>query len=291
MRLDHPDHLNLIFPQWQGSGHSNALFYGSRALESLCRDISFQSIPVPESERLEKEHQILGYSSILTQLGWAADRIRETGPRSILTLGGDCSVELAPISYLNQSGSVGLIWLDAHPDLNTPESSPSGHFHGMPLRALLGDTDQSIRERCFSTLLPDQVILAGIRDMDLPEKQFIQREKITCISVQEMEQDPKILPEIVMEKGFSRLYIHIDLDVLDPGVYPFSSLPVPGGLMPDTLVKTVAALKDTADIVGLSLLEFIAEPCSTDHGNGAPKTPGQLSWQSVPLDLIQLFRE
>ncbi|WP_022666602.1 arginase family protein [Desulfospira joergensenii] len=285
MRLDHTRHLNLLFPQWQGSGPSNLLYHGANALGVRLEDLDFKTIPVPESESLEKKHQILGYASILSQLNHAAALIESHSPKSILVVGGDCSVELAPISFLNRvlDNSMGLVWLDAHPDLNTPESSPSAHFHGMPLRALLGETHESILARCFSILSPDQVILAGIRDMDLSEQEYIQKKNITSISVQQMENDPGILSETVLKKSFSRIYIHIDLDVLDPAIYPFVKHPTPMGMRPDTLAETIRLMNDIARVDGLGLVEFTAVPPEEIQKKS-------LSWHEPLTRIINLFR-
>ena len=165
MIINHPSHLNLLFPQWQGSGPSNILFYGANRLTAACPELNFITVPIPEEEVLEVSHDILGYGSILSQLTRAKQTIEQTNPSSIMVIGGDCGIELAPVSFMNKrhEGDLALVWLDAHADLNTPASSPSKHFHGMPLRALCGEGERSILDHCFSILSPDQVILAGTR--------------------------------------------------------------------------------------------------------------------------------
>ncbi len=157
MEINHPSHLNLLFPQWQGSGPSNRLFYGPNSLAHTC-PINFLPIPVKEKEQLVVSRDILGYEPIVSQLDRAKRTIQERNPKSVMVIGGDCGVELAPVSFMNHlhRGNLALVWLDAHADLNTPGSSPSKHFHGMPLRTLCGEGEQTILDHCFSFLSPNR---------------------------------------------------------------------------------------------------------------------------------------
>lgn len=100
----------------------------------------------------------LGYKEVLKQLKNACTLIDGVKPDTIFTVGGDCGVELLSVSYLNKryNGALAVIWFDAHGDLNTPASSPIKKFHGMPLRALLGEGDEEIVRQCFSKLKAGQ---------------------------------------------------------------------------------------------------------------------------------------
>ncbi|MCM3082100.1 arginase family protein [Brevibacillus invocatus] len=166
-------------------------------------------------------------TQILQQLKEAARVISEAKPGAIFTIGGDCGIEVAPVSYLNQiyDGDLAVVWLDAHGDLDTPSTSPSKLFHGMPLRALLGQGDEEILKQCFSTLSVDQVILAGVRDLDEPEESYIQQSSMRVWTVKQLEEGSSELIEWINMRGFSHVYIHVDLDVLDPGHFPFYHVP------------------------------------------------------------------
>ncbi len=260
MGLFKTDHLNILFPQWQGSGYSNALYHGAREIEQFLKDINFKKIDVPENQDLAVENKILGYKPILSQLKAAIGIISDKRPATIFIAGGDCSVELAPVSYLNKRyNNLTLIWFDAHGDLNTPSSSPSKHFHGMPLRALLGQNDPQINSHCFSTLKPDQVILAGAREFDAPEQEFIQKQSIPIVSVDALENRPEFLADTIMEKGGQNIYIHIDLDVLDPVSYTNIKHPTPNGLCIETLYAVIQDLKEKFNVAGLGIVEFVAK--------------------------------
>ncbi|MCP4023719.1 MAG: arginase family protein [Desulfobacteraceae bacterium] len=259
MNIHNKKHLNLLFPQWQGSGPSNVLYHGAKRLQAFFSDIDFRTINVPETRTLETFNNILGYSDIVSQLEEAVSLVKNFKPESIFTLGGDCAVELAPVSYLNHyyNNDLALLWFDAHGDLNTPESSLSRHFHGMPLRTLLGEGDPQITDRCLSLIKPDQVIMAGIRELDEPEQAFLDTTPIDILKVKELESDPACLVNKIKDKGFRRVYIHIDLDVLDPEAYQNTKHPTADGLFPETLCRIISLLNDEFNVAGCSILEFI----------------------------------
>jgi len=252
--------LNLFFPQWQGSGKFE-LYQGAKLLyESLHDRISFTEISTSLTYSLTIDESILGYSQIFSQLLEACRVIQAHNPERILTVGGDCGVEIAPVSFLNKKydEALAVLWLDAHGDLNTPSSSPSSHFHGMPLRVLLGEGKTDIVEQAFSTLRSNQVFLIGSRDFDLPERSFIQQSDLSVFSakvINDREYEP--LFSTLEKAGFDKLYIHLDLDVIEPEEFPYVACPIPGGIHIDRLKNLLVCLKDSFDIVGFSVLEFL----------------------------------
>ncbi len=264
MDLTNKEHLNILFPQWQGSGPDNILFYGAKTIQDHFNFLSFHEVPVPREKKLSTKNDILGYEDILDQASNCRALIDKHRPGTILTIGGDCGVEPVPVSYLNHrlSGDLALIWFDAHGDLNTPQTSPSGHFHGMPLRTICGEGDPDILDTCFPTLDPAQVILTGARQFDPPEKEFIQNSQITCLSCDTLERNRGAIADLIMEKGFHNVYIHIDLDVLDPDTYQNIKHPTHGGISIDTLVALIRDTRDRLDIAGLGIVEFVPDGTS-----------------------------
>jgi arginase len=252
--------LNLFFPQWQGSARFE-LYEGAKLLyESLHNRISFNQIPTALTYSLVTEGNILGYSQILSQLLDACRVIQSHNPKRILTIGGDCGVEIAPVSFLNKryDQALSVIWLDAHGDLNTPSSSPSAHFHGMPLRVLLGEGNTNIVNQAFSTLRPEQVFLVGAREFDLPEKSFVEEEELSVFSAKKINSgDGDQLFSILDKTGCNKLYIHLDLDVIEPEEFPYVACPTPGGISIEKLRDLLAELRSNFDIVGVSVLEFL----------------------------------
>lgn len=251
--------LYLLFPQWQGSGKSKELYHGAKLLHNILKsDFSLVEIEVSLAENLSTQNNILGYDIIKKQLKSAIKTIKQNRPEKIFTIGGDCSIELAPISYLNKklNGNIGVIWFDAHGDLNTPVSSLSKEFHGMPLRILLDNGDDTLREIIFSKLNPNQIFLAGVRDLDFPEEKYIQTNNISTYSIESLFNDKKLLIDAVRAKGFEKIYIHVDLDVLDPYEFPNVKCPVAQGLSLECLIELICQIKNNFSIIGAAIVEF-----------------------------------
>lgn len=141
-----------------------------------------------------------------------------------------------------------VLWIDAHADLNTPESSPSKTFHGMPLRLLLGEGDSILKQSLFSYLKPSQIILYGTRDLDKPEEKYIQEKNISTNTITK-----------------SNLYIHLDLDVIDPLEISDVKCPSPNGVGFEKLKEMLTQLKSKYNIVGASLVEYAPKTKKIDE--------------------------
>jgi arginase len=249
--------LDLCFPQWQGSVEITALYPSALSIRDALAD-GFVDVPVLEAEPLDTENGIIGKAAILRQQQAANTIIQQHAPDRIFTVGGDCGVELAPISYLASkypADAFAVLWFDAHGDLNTPESSPSQHFEGMPLRVLLGEGDPEIVAGCFSALRPEQVALAGVRDLDPPEVAYIQQQRIPMFAVEQMRDETII--HYLRGRGVKYLFIHLDFDVLDPNDFPYLSLPTAGGVRIKTLIALLTKLREAFDVVGFTITELV----------------------------------
>lgn len=252
--------LNLFFPQWQGSGRLELYQAAQMLYDALHEKIPLTCIPTSLTYSLTITENILGHSQILSQLIEARRVVESRNPARILTIGGDCGVEIAPVSFLNKkyNQSLAVIWLDAHSDLNTPDSSPSAHFHGMPLRVLLGEGDPTIVSLAFSILRPEQVFLVGARELDLAEKHYVKHQNLSTISAQAInEKSNESFFLSLKNAGFKQLYIHLDLDVIEPTEFPHIACPTPNGISINKLKNLLMGLKNNFDIVGFSLLEFL----------------------------------
>ena len=209
-------------------------------------------------EALDTVHHIFGYQRIVSQLQQVHDLLKQEEPDTLFTLGGSCDANIPAAAYLNRrfAGDMTVLWFDSHGDLNTPLSSPSKHFFGMPLRTLLGDGDDEIIGSLPSTLVPGQVVLMGARDLDAEEQAYIKRCAIQVVSVSDIEQNAAAVLDVIRLKGSRNLYIHIDLDILEPAQFPYVPVPVPGGLEMDTLQTLLDALNTEFNVVGLGLMEY-----------------------------------
>ena len=250
--------LSLLYPEWQGYGEDDAVYTGAlKAAQSLFDINDFTQIPVVSKENLKLSNGVFGLDSIAPRFRQALQKIHLLAPRKIFMLGGTCGVEIAPVGYLNETyrGDLAVVWFDAHGDLNTPESSPSGHFHGMALRTLLGDGPVELIGDLKKFLVPEQIFLVGTRELDAPEAAFCS-EKAISISLTDEFSKPQILVKRIQERGFKHVYLHLDLDVINPESFPNSLMQTPGGPAVGEVQTIMKALSDNFDIVGFSIVEY-----------------------------------
>jgi len=191
----------------------------------------------------------------LSSVEYVRDEMRATlrdATGTPIVIGGDCGVDLAGIEAAMAAADVAVLWIDAHPDLNTPESSPSGAFHGMVLRTLLGDGPASLVPA--TPLRADRVVLVGSRAADDGESEFLEASGIRQIAPSEL--DPDAVTAALAATGASSVYIHIDLDVLDPAEFACVSYPEPFGISVQELLDTITVARSALPLAGACLTEF-----------------------------------
>jgi arginase len=201
-------------------------------------------IAVPLRETLSKESQAQNFVTEIAQVcETLAVRVDQSmaNRRFPLIIGGDHSIAIGSISgaanYCHRvGGELGLIWVDAHADMNTPATSPSGNVHGMPLSTVLGvgyDPLVSVGGKP-QRVRPQNVALIGIRNIDEGEKDFVRQTGISYYTMADIDQRGmySIITEVLDRLGArcSALHLSFDLDGVDPLWAPGVSTPVPGGL-------------------------------------------------------------
>jgi len=182
-----------------------------------------------------------------------------------VTIGGDCSAELAPIAHAVErlANDVAVVWFDAHADLGTREPSPAvTAFTPMVLRTLMGDGCAELSPS--SALKPSQIILAGTRSLDAEESAFVSDNNIRTLSVTEIAHAEAVISAITAT-GASRVYLHVDLDVLDPDELGGINDPVPFGVTSAVLLRAISAITEKFDLAGAGVTSF------------APSSPAQAS--------------
>jgi arginase len=209
-----------------------------REIGCTVRDLGNVATPTPEAlvvvdERARYLPEILETSSRLASLVAGAVT---AGSRPIV-LGGDHSVALGTLAGLAAAAGKpgGLIWIDAHGDLNTPETSPSGNVHGMPLAAALGRCGAwfSHEGLTLPAVEAGRVVLVGIRSLDEPERAYLRDAEVRVFTMSDID---RIGIERAMREALARVagpgFVHVslDLDALDPEVAPGVGTPVRGGL-------------------------------------------------------------
>jgi arginase len=184
------------------------------------------------------------------------------GGRFPLVLGGDHSLSVGSIRGAAKQKKLGVIWIDAHADFNTPETTPSGNIHGMPLAALCGFGDPrltSLWDETPPVLDPRRVAVIGARDLDQGEKQNLRE---AGVMVQSMEQIDRLGMVSAIEKCIERvsrdvdgIYLSFDMDSLDPRHAPGVGTPVPGGLTFREAHLACEMIAETGKLIGMDMVE------------------------------------
>ncbi|MBH0055151.1 arginase family protein [Salinibacterium sp. SWN139] len=249
----------VVVPQWQGSGSSRAmqLVDGAESIRGDLPSAATRSVDVPLEAGDHQGTGIHRYSSLLlvrdrTRNALAADNTPH------LTIGGDCGVELAAIEHVSAQQPA-VVWFDAHPDLHTAASSPSGAFTGMVLRTLLGDGPAELVPE--HPVRADRVILAGVRSIDTAEDEYITQSDIRMLGPATFSTEA--LLEAITATGAESVYLHIDLDVLDPAALAGLGSPVPFGLEASALTEAIRAVLAKFPLAGAGITEFA--PSSAAH--------------------------
>src|SRR5919108_1368149 len=186
-----------------------------------------------------------------------------------LVLGGDHSIAIGTLSGLAASGPGGVLWLDAHGDLNTPETTPSGNVHGMPLAAVLGVCGGAfVRDGLrLPAVDPQRVALVGVRSLDPGEQAVVRELDLAVYTISDLDRrgvQPVIDEALERVAGGSFVHVSVDLDVVDPEVAPGVGDPVRGGL---SYREAHLALELVAEAGVLDSLELVEVNPIKDHEN------------------------
>jgi len=169
--------------------------------------------------------------------------------RTPLVLGGDHAVAIGSLAGSSRNADIGTIWFDAHGDFNTPETSPSGNVHGMPLAAALGEGRFAAEEWANATgLREENVAYVGLRTLDDAERDAIRDTDMTAYTMSDID-ERGIIPVVedaldAATAGVDGIHVSLDLDWLDPDEAPGVGTPVRGGA---TYREAHAALETVAE--------------------------------------------
>ncbi|MER3535925.1 MAG: arginase [Thermus sp.] len=210
---------------------------GLEALGFAVTDLGDVDVPVAETLAqdggLQSSGHTLAYLEAirevcLTLKGRVEELPEETFP---IVLGGDHSLSMGSVSGVAARGQVGVVWVDAHGDFNTPETSPSGNIHGMPLAVLAGLGHPRLVE-AFKSLDPSHIVLIGVRSLDPGERRLLQELGVRVYTMHEVDRlgIARIAEEALKHLEGLPLHLSLDADVLDPSLAPGVGTPVPGGL-------------------------------------------------------------
>ena len=191
----------------------------------------------------------------------------EAGRRAIadgclpIFIGGDHSISVGTVGGVTHEGRVGVLWVDAHGDFNTPETSPSGNVHGMPLAALLGHGVSEIVNvgRKGPKLDPEDVMMVGIRSLDPTEREMIREDKVGIYTMREIDERgiAQVAHEVLRRLNHTdRLHVSLDMDCLDPMFAPGVGTPVQGGLTTREAHLLMEILADDGRVGSVDIVEI-----------------------------------
>ncbi|HEX2167316.1 MAG TPA: arginase family protein [Longimicrobiales bacterium] len=175
-----------------------------------------------------------------------------------LTLSGNCFSTIGSFGSVDPEAT-GVLWLDAHGDLNTPETSTSGFLDGMSAAALLGwcHVDRT-RDMLAAPLAESRLMLAGTRDLDPAESAALQKSSVRMLSAEDAKDETAAAAALdAFAAGITSLYLHVDLDVLDPErVGRANEFASPGGLTSQDVVRLANAAASRLNFAGMTLSAY-----------------------------------
>jgi arginase len=223
--------------------------------------------PIPETKKHGDPKK-----KFIKEIARVCDKLYQTARESLeagalpLILGGDHSLAAGSVAASaararGQNESIALLWIDAHGDMNTPASTPSGNVHGMPLAALLGPEPAELSSiGGFSpTVLAEHTALVGVRNLDAREKDLVRNSGVHVYTMKDIDRlGVAAVMASALEavgRGTSGLHVSFDLDVCDPSIAPGVGTPVKGGLNYREAHLLMELIAETGRLTALDLVE------------------------------------
>jgi len=229
-------------------------------------------IPVPVRETITETIATQKYLPTIVDI---CERVRKethaalSANQTPIIIGGDHCVAVGSIAGASQwlaksptPGPMGLVWIDAHADLNTPETSPTGNIHGMPLSAVLGDGHASLVSLGGKgpKVRPENVALIGIRTLDAQEKHTCKKSGIRYFTMREIDERgmAAVMKDAIaaVTAGTSGVHLSFDMDAIDPLYAPGVSTSVTGGLSYREAHLALEMLADTGKLLSMDFVEL-----------------------------------
>jgi arginase len=231
-------------------------------------DIGNVAVPQPEEQHYGEKN-----AKYLDEIAQACRGLADTVKKSLdeemvpLVLGGDHSIAVgttagAAAHFHKQSKRIGVIWLDAHGDMNTPDSSPSGNIHGMPLAAIMGYGPPELTELggIKPMVEPRNVSLVGIRDLDSKERRLVKDSGVHIFTMRDI--DERGMREVMAEAirfasdDTAGICVSLDMDFVDPSDAPGVGTPVRGGVTYREAHLALEMIADSRSMVSFELVEI-----------------------------------
>lgn len=179
-----------------------------------------------------------------------------------VSIGGDHSIAMGSISGVTREQEVGVLWVDAHGDMNTPETTITGNIHGMPLAAVQGYGNSKLVNLFYEgkKVNSDHVVIFGVRSLDYREKLFVEQCGIKVFYYKDIIENgfEKEFTKAIdyLEKRIDKIHMSFDLDVIDPKLLPGVSIPVESGLTPEQGEYIFDYLLDRKILSSIDIVEY-----------------------------------
>ena len=266
--------LRLVYPQWQGGiishwikelkpeDSSRGYYLGAKLLSVLApENNTHKTIEVPVSLNIEKreiKNGIMDYDYIVKQTNSALDILNKNNPDKIIVFGGECSVSVAPFTYLNKkyNNDAALIWIDAHPDITLPEDNTYAGYHAMAVSACMGKIKAV--NNLPSAISAENILFLGLRDWEREEIKVRQKEYgIKHFAPEEISNSSECIIKWLKECKASKVFIHFDLDVLDPNEIIAAVGVSPNGMKINEVIRVINDIAREKELVGLTIAEHM----------------------------------
>lgn len=267
--------LRLVWPQFHGATRENVAqlvpeidyatarkgyAVGARALDAFlpAHTGPTEVVPTPVVDDEGTTDGIESRHAVTRSLSSALELIRRHRPDRILTLGGECSVSVAPFSSLAEKygDDLAVVWIDAHPDVDTPDTDYDG-YHAMAVSHLTGHGDPEIGALLPSTVDPSRIALTGLHDWTEDAYAHVAEWGLQTFTPDDLRESSTPLLEWLRATGCSKVAVHLDVDVVDSDDIVLGLGAVPGGLSRAQVQRIVADVSSVVDVVGLTAAEFI----------------------------------
>lgn len=257
-----PKVLRLIHPQWYGGisenwmpsnvkgGRAEAYKIGASFLEMMMPQSKAETVTIPFSQDIADEGMIRSeYDDMLKQTKVVSDIIRERAPERIVTLAGDASATVVPLGYLNgyYYKDTSLVWIDANPDVSVP--------YTMALMAWLGKRSDDFKS-LWPTMVPaSRILIVGYRAWNQSLKEWQDDLGMKGISPMQVTESSQIILDWLKERGKRKVFIHLDLSVLDPFELFTTQTKSRNGIKTIELIRVVNDIASAYDLVGMTVVE------------------------------------
>jgi len=218
-------------------------------------------VPNPEEEEAD------GSGKRLTAVATACQTLYQIGTKCVemgdfaIYLGGDHSISIGSIAAAAKKEPIGVIWVDAHGDINTPDTSPSGNIHGMPVAVLLGKGEDKLVNIGYSgaKLQPVHIVQIGIRDLDPAERTRLANSGVSVFTMRHLDElGMAAVARQALDhlRHLAHIHVSLDMDSLDPTEAPGVGTPVPGGLSYREAHLLMEILGDSGQVSSLDIVEI-----------------------------------